>query len=374
MRPSLAEFERSLGELRDFIRRNELEQLLARFDATDVAPTELRDLLADYQRVIQPYSLRLVQYSSQVVLLYGSFERFLESLLSAVAESINHLVPEFESLPERIRENHRQVALEALRDQTWLGRQDDPRLASQIIHDLYSCENPQNSYRLNPAIYARHRGNFARQTIDETFRRLAVEDFVLLVSRNDAFKKAVADIPDPFESPTDPLGLIDTLVQRRNEIAHGSPGELLTGDQVEVYLDVLGAFAKGAYDALRIWLACFILANHSHRLGSVRAVHYRKVAEFESSSLREGTSLNVGDYVLVTDSALAPYAISEVLNIRLHSGDTKTWRTELGSPFCLELRIDRLKRGSVCHLVSQSNQTIQGLCLPYRYEDGTATC
>jgi len=158
MRAALAEFERMTEDLRSMLERNRLEEQILAGATSEGVPEELAELLVRYRNCVEPFSLRQAQYATQLVLLYGAFERLVEGLLVGVADALSDLIPEFDLLPTRVRENHRRKSLDALRDEVWLSRQADQKIVARLIENLNSCESRLNNFALTrPPTHATER-------------------------------------------------------------------------------------------------------------------------------------------------------------------------------------------------------------------------
>jgi hypothetical protein len=336
VKPALLEFERATDDLAQLLARSAVEDELLKADATDVAPKRLGELLASFRRSVEPFALRQAQYAMQLVLLYGAFERLIEGLLVGTTTALNELVPAYPELPKRIRENHRRKSIDALRDEVWLSRSNDPLLAGKLIEGLHSCETNASNYKLNSLAYGRHSANFRRGLIDDAFREIGIDDFSKLTSASPEFKSYLAAAPRERGLLDAGLGVIDDLAERRNEIAHGSPTQLLTRDQMTEYVLFFNAFARSAYSVLRRHLACFVVAHHASPLGKVERVHYKRVFCLNLGVLSEGTWVEVDDPIALDLGPNIGYEVGSIVNIRTDFGDVKKCRAQDDLSACIE--------------------------------------
>jgi hypothetical protein len=363
VRSALLEFERAASDLKSLLERNRLEERILSRSGRESLPSDLDELLADYRKCVEPFSLRQVQYSTQLVLLYGAFERLIVGLLVGVGDALSGLVPEFDLLPARVRENHRRKSLDALRDETWLSRQADPKLPSRLIENLSSCENGLSNYALNSLAYARHSANFRKSQIDEAFRDLDVDELCLRATSTEHFKSYLQEGSRSTGLLDGSLGAIDDLAERRNEIAHGSPSQLLNLDELTAYLDFFLAFSRAAYIALRQHLAQFVVGHHAQSLGVMQKVHYRQVTCLDTGILPEGTWIEVGDLVALRLSGRAGFELGSIVRLRLDSGDVSGFRAQEGLTVCIETDL-RLRESKDLYLVTRDNAIALALSRP----------
>lgn len=353
MKPALLEFERSTDDLTQLLNRSSVEEELLRASAVDVTPEEVRDALNRFRRAVEPFVLRQAQYAMQLVLLYGAFERLIEGFLVGTITTLNELVPTYAELPQRIQDNHRRKSLDSLRDDIWLGRSNDSLLSAKLIECLHSCEAQAANYKLNSLTYGRHSANFRRATIDDGFREVGIDKFLLLTSASPEFKQYLAAGPREKGLLDADFGAIDDLAERRNEIAHGSPTQLLSRDQIADYVEFFRAFARSSYTVLRRHLARFLVAHHAISLGKIEQVHYRRVFCLDLGVLPEGTWVEVDDPIAVDLGARSGYEIGAVTNIRTGVGDVKKLRSENGVTVCMETSV-RLHSNQKIFLVDRN--------------------
>ncbi|GAB3157141.1 hypothetical protein GCM10027290_56990 [Micromonospora sonneratiae] len=352
MRPAILEFERLTEDLTRLLQRGDAEERILAADFASVAPGDLHDCLILFRESVEPFAVKMAQYATQLVLLYGAFERLIEGLVTGTIHTLNELVPSMDHLPDRLKDNHRRKSLDALRDEIWLTRMKDPMLSARLIENLHSCESKAGNYKLNAAAYARHAGNFRRRTIDDAFRELGIDDFLKLVvgTKEFAAYRATGDHGSGILGSD--LGAIDDLADRRNEIAHGSPAGLLTRDEIREYLAFFNAFARAAYSVLRQHLGSFLVKYHAATFRGDLKVHYRSVICLDLATLPEGTLLQVGDPLAVDVGLPSGYELGRVLTIRTSSGDVQKIRSHAGVEVCLGTSCQIMRIRSL-HLVNR---------------------
>lgn len=336
MKPTLLEFERATNDLGQLLTRASVEDELLKTNTAGVTPETIRDALNRLRAAVEPFVIRQAQYAMQLVLLYGAFERLIEGFLVGTLTALNDLVPAYVELPRRIQENHRRKSLDALRDDIWLSRRSDPMLPARLIESLHSCEAHASHYRLNSITYGRHSANFRRTSIDDAFREAGVDAFLLHTSETEEFKKYLIACPREKGLLDGEFGAIDDLAERRNEIAHGNPTQLLTREQMVEYVEFFNAFAQSAYLVLRRHLARYLVAHHATSLGKVERVHYKHVFCLDLSVLPEGTWVEVDDPIAIDLGSKWGYEIGRIVNIRTDVGDVKKLRSEAGLMVCID--------------------------------------
>jgi hypothetical protein len=336
VKPTLLEFERTTDDLAQLLARSTVEDELLKADTTDISPERLGELLGLFRKSVEPFVIRQAQYAMQLILLYGAFERLIEGLLVGTLTTLNELVPTYSDLPERIRDNHRRKSIDALRDDVWLARSNDPLLPTKLIECLHSCEARSSNYKLNSVAYGKHSANYRRVLIDNAFHEIGVDHFLALIATAVDFKRYLAAASRERGLLDEEFGAIDDLAERRNEIAHGSPAQLLTRDQMTEYVLFFNVFASSAYSVLRRHLARFLVAHHAISLGRVERVHYKNVFCLDLGILPEGTWVETEDSIALDLGSDIGYEIGKIVNIRIEAGDVKKCRSETGLAACFE--------------------------------------
>lgn len=365
MRAETAEFIRDLDDLSKLLERIALEQELLSVDPSD-APSAMSDLLARMRSSIEPFALKRANYSMLVVVLYSSFERFVDRLIMRMVESLNQIVPNFDELPDAIRRSHRKKTLDALADETWLERQSDPNLARGLIEQLHSCEARLQAYRLNSVAYARHTANHRVASIARAFHEVGVDDFTRTIGVTEPFKSYLSSATRQRGLFDESMGAIDDLAGRRNDVAHGNTSDLLTPQQLAEYIEFFRIAALSYIALLRAQLTRYLVRHKGFRLGRVDKVHYKCVVKLDLELLPPGRLLRKGDSVAMQPSAAGgrQFEAGRIVNIRTLNGDVESVLAEAGLLATIKLdfrpRIGRMLfvigRDAPCPWVADNSQ------------------
>lgn len=198
-------------------------------------------------------SKRKFNYNSLIISLYGFFEKFIENLLISYADKVNNLFTKYTSLPQKVTESHYHQSI------TFLKKIDNPKYKGpykkeDVIANLHSCLNINEHYTLNKDAFAQHSSNYRIAIISESFDKLGIEQLIHKLKTNHvlaayfAEKYEAVDIPNLTDNEL--FKCIDDLADRRNEVAHGVPGEILSNGILRDYIDFHKAFAHAIVDVL----------------------------------------------------------------------------------------------------------------------------
>jgi len=175
---------------------------------------------------------RVYSYASCMMLMYGAFEQFVETLLMEYLEELNRLVPEFGQLPSAVRANHSECSAHLLLN-LGLDKYRNRTTADEVARRLSSCADGA-PYSLNVLGYINHPANLRIEVVGGLFRDVGVPGIGKLVRGAAAFQPYLqATFPDGgVEHFRDEVVFHDLadLIERRNVIAHGWPDDLLSPD------------------------------------------------------------------------------------------------------------------------------------------------
>jgi len=352
VRAETAEFIRDLDDLSKLLKRVELEEELFSQDLTS-APPAFRELLVRLKSSIEPFALKRANYSMLVVVLYSSFERFVDRMVVRMVESLNEIIPTFDKLPDSIRRSHRKKTLDGLADETWLERQSDPNLARGLIENLHSCEARLQTYRLNSVAYARHTANHRVSSIAKTFQEVSVDNITREVANTEPFRSYINAESRQRGLFDESMGAVDDLAARRNDVAHGNTSELLTSQQLTEYVEFFRVLARSYVTLLRAQLTRYLVEHKGHRLGKPDEVHYKSVVVLDLEFLPPGTLLRRGDLVAMRPpSGDKQFESGQILNIRTSIGDVESVLAEAKLMAGIELDF-RPRKGCTLFVISR---------------------
>ena len=266
--------------------RNYISTLKEMSSAVTLYPDEkTSELLKHYLSLPQK---RIYDYSLIIVTLYGVLENFIVSIMSAYLKAITSVVKNYADLPEKLRKNHVELSTKLLNADYGRYRNIDP---NEIIRNLHSCLNQADEeYVLNINAFCQHSANFRIDTIRAFFATVGINNIQAAIVNDDSLvsflKKAIGDITGDARLPDDKIfETLNSLVERRNTVAHGSPvDDLLSLDYLDEYAQYILLLMNPIYRCLQE--AFFTLAIHSgvtHCLGKAIKVYDNRIVCINSS-------------------------------------------------------------------------------------------
>jgi len=193
-------------------------------------------------------SRRLIAYSAAVIALYGAFERFVEDLLESFASGYPARIPHYGELDSTVRDQHLRLSLELaakLAKDTLRSKLD----VGQIIRNLADCMsvNPGETYVFNGEAFRVHFGNIRSAKLSELFNAVGIPGVLANVTKVAPFSRWIHEeivAERLVKSDREKLAFLDDFVERRNEIAHGRPAEILSLELIDRYAQFLLALCE----------------------------------------------------------------------------------------------------------------------------------
>ena len=172
MKATLTILQQDIKRLRNFIQGIELHVNLSTCDPQKIQDTTTKEKLKEYQDFYASIKTEkaILDYTTIIVNLYSAFETFIEGTIMGYLSELNRIVPSFEELPEKIKNNHNSLSAQLLLNLK-LQKFHGTITEKAIIENLHSCVgNPGlASYVLNVLAFTAHNSNFRVGSINEFF-------------------------------------------------------------------------------------------------------------------------------------------------------------------------------------------------------------
>jgi hypothetical protein len=291
VRAALIDFDRAIRDLRAQILRFRVEEQLLALNG-ESEPEEFASLTRALKEAVEPWAFKQANYSTTVVLLYAAFERLVDRLLIASTGYRADVTPFYSWLPERLQANHRRRTVDAINDERWQSRSGVS--VQTLAERLHLCESDSPNYKLNSAVFARHVYNYR---IDSLV--VALQDSGCPEPRarleGSARLAGLAEVGGSAVHPSRVLEWADDLAIRRNEVAHGTPTDLLSLDELDLRVCATWRLGVAVFETLVEDLAHVLRQQSTMSLGKIGKVHYKTACVVDLGQLKAGTVVSVGD-------------------------------------------------------------------------------
>ncbi len=270
MKAHLINFQKGLTDLRLYIEGLQLEENL-------LFPSDLSENAAEWEKKALKFfehlkntrtSKKQFSYNSIIVSLYGLVERYIEELLRSYIRFLEKIFPSYKALPDQILHNHINGSFELIK-KAEQNRYRGAYKKEDIIANLYLCVNEPDNFKLNVDAFTQHTANFRKSVIDDLFATAGLPNVCKLVLNHLNFNSFLKEqgleklqskiketsFPSKKEDQLKSLEekaffFLNDLAERRNEVAHGVPSELLEYQLLLEYIKFFNTFGETLFKVL----------------------------------------------------------------------------------------------------------------------------
>ena len=278
---------------------------------------------------------RKFDYVCAVVGLYGALERYVEEVAMAYCGHLVSITPNYSDLPDKLRTNHFEDTISHLkktRDSRYEGRLD----SLQITRALESCLAGAVPYSFTVESMIYHSANFRPSVIDDYFNKFGVESISKRAVRTAAFVGSIEETGDDIypQRPEAALDLVNELVVRRNQVAHGDLSDIIAPSGLVPFCDRLEAYVRGLHDVIDDSVVESLAAISGWDHGSPVAVFNHNIVCINS----HGQLIRVGD-ILAIENVEKNWYRATVESIEINGQPVQA--TPSGQGVKVGLKIDR---------------------------------
>ena len=316
MRTSLLEFN------------NQVDQIKTHLNVLEKYSELIKDQNNDCVNYIKENSTeeKVFTYRSNIISLYGAFEQFLENIIKEYFQAVQHYYSSFEEWEDTVTKNYFEL---------W------KKLHGKLSYPKYSAisqdsmvENLNDVIRnhkstLIPECYIQNGGNYKSTIISNMFNEIGILNINDNLVKYEPFKSCLINQNPDFQylEPNKKKELyfqkLDDLVERRNEIAHGSrSSEILNSDIFTELLFYISCYAESMnsflFDRVREkqWQSIKTKAIKIHNVFNKGKVALLNVEEMKGNGI---DSFAVGDLLLVNykESDCSRFIMAKIEEIRV---------------------------------------------------------
>lgn len=293
---TLNSFTSDINDIREYIKHinivNDVE--IAHRTSTDEAIIKLRDHLHSFG-----FSKKLFEYKSITISLYGILEKYIGLWTKEFVSQLPKIILDYNCFTEKFREDHFHLSVKLL---SLIG---DKKLSKyekikreDVLSKLSSCIETPHNFELNSDAFYLHSGNLRHSRISETLNTLDIKitDRLKAISQrqNTFLSRSHSDIANKGEEL---FRLIDELVDRRNDIAHGEDiDNILSITEFEDYVDFLEEYGRAVHQALSEKINQFEADFLYKEIANVKGIFKNGSVlcfEIENSEIRKGDKIIV---------------------------------------------------------------------------------
>jgi RiboL-PSP-HEPN len=262
-------------------------------------------------------SRKKFEYKASIISLYGLLERYIETWIHEYLGSLCKLIDSYGRLDEKLRENHFDLSVKLIAIITSRENAKYQHLSKEIIiNKLHDCISNSDSYSINPEAFTIFSGNLKHKRIVSLFETINISlNSELKINKTlQLYFQSERQISNIASLSTENLfNTIDDLVERRNQIVHGSDiSDILDISALEPYLRFLEKYCQAVFEILGKEI---IKQESIHKLRKITKV----INVFNNSILAfeiENKTIRVGDSLII-ETVDGDFCKTSILSIQL---------------------------------------------------------
>ncbi|HID98801.1 MAG TPA: hypothetical protein EYP59_00720 [Thiotrichaceae bacterium] len=317
---SLEDFRKEINQIREYIQHLQCVNDVAGYVALETDSEQIKTLLnilKGHQRAFR-IDKKIFEYKAIIISLYGILEKFIEIWIKEYLDRLSNIVPEYTQIDEKMREKHFELSLKLISTITSRESAKYQHLTKeQVLSNLNNgIQNPSN-YKFNTEAFVLFSGNLKHNKIVELFKplnidlngKLKINQTLVQHIQYERQKENIANLETAvlYEQ-------INDLVERRNEIAHGSEmiENILDHSVLENYLQFLEKYCQAIFEILTEEVIKQESVYHFQKIENVIKIFKSEILAFEI----ENYELKVGE-VIIIETAEGLFFKKPILDIRV---------------------------------------------------------
>jgi hypothetical protein len=331
---SLENFKRELNQIKEYLKHLEYVNNVTAYsilESDNEQISKLLNTLKDHDRSFRT-DKRIFEYKASIISLYGLLEKYVEIWIKEYLGSLSSIVPGYNQVDEKIRINHFELSLKLINTITSRESAKYQHLTKEeVLKKLNECiVNPSN-YQINTDAFVLFSGNLKHNKIVDLFKDLNLDLNNELLKNEDLNNEIGLNKTTISQRSKDDLyNKINDLVERRNQIAHGSEVlDILGISALEPYIQFLEKYCQAIFEILVEQLIKQESIHTFQKIEKVIKVYDSKILAFEINSY----TIKVGDMLIIETQENRFYK-KPILTIQLDKKDYRelpiTEKTNIG--------------------------------------------
>jgi len=301
---SLDKFKQEIDQVRDYLKHVEYVDKISShtFDQSVLKSVDELIEINEFKEHYKKFktSKKIFEYKASIISLYGLLEKYIEIWIKEYLDSLSDVVTNYSEITEKIKNFHFDLSLKLINTITSRDSAKFQRLTKEeVLQKLNKCITSNDKYRFNTEAFIISSGNLKHNKIVFLFDSIDIE-LNKLLKRNQTLIKLIQDEQQTENIANihsdDLYNRINDLVERRNEIAHGSePPNILSNSELETYIEFLEKYCQAIFEILT---EQFIKQKSIYKFEKIKKVinvYTNSILAFEI----ENYVIRVGDALIV---------------------------------------------------------------------------
>jgi hypothetical protein len=317
---SLERFKKELNQIREYLKHIQYVNDVATYAVLETDNEQIRNLLNTLKEHDRSFRTdkRIFEYKASIISLYGLLEKYVELWIKEYLNSLSNVVPEYNKIDQKIRDNHFELSLKLINTITSRESGKYEHLTKEkVLKRLNECiVNPSN-YQINTDAFVLLSGNLKHNKIVELFNKLNL-DLNNELLKNEELNNEIGLTPERISTIGKDIlyNKINDLVERRNQIAHGSENvhDIKSISELEPYIQFLEKYCQAIFQTLFEQLIKQESIHIFQKIENVINTYGNKVLAFEL----ENYTIKVGD-MLIVETKEGRFYKKPILTIELNN-------------------------------------------------------
>lgn len=330
MKSTLIEFEKKITQLCDYlICWKDIQN-----DLMDFQQKHQIQLPESILNMIRNPNKKVFDYKLAILIIYGSFESYIENIIEQYVSKLNSAVGAFTSLPMQIQSNHTELSARLLGFICAGYSKYEQFSSADIVERLHSCYSSPQNYKLNVSAFTQHTANLRINVIRELFSGIGITGIDSLIMHNESFVCFLKEIDPELSILLDEqqgearyercFQCLNDIIERRNDIAHGvddADDNILSTDVLLEYSNYIVEIAKSIYSIVIGEYARITILSRGNNilyLGCPISVFNNNIVCFNS----RGYKISIGD-IIASMNAKNQVRVGEIKSLQIDGNFVK---------------------------------------------------
>ena len=298
---SLENFTREVNQIREYLKHIQYVNDVSAYAVLETDNEQIRNLLNTLKEHDRSFRTdkRIFEYKASIISLYGLLEKYVELWIKEYLDSLSNVVPEYNKIDQKIRDNHFELSLKLINTITSRETAKYQHFTKEeVLKKLNDCIVNPTKYQINTDAFVLLSGNLKHNKIVELFNKLNLDlnDELL---KNEELKNEIGLNQNTISRIEKDIlyNKINDLVERRNQIAHGSEevDDILSISELEPYIQFLEKYCQAIFQTLFEQVIKNESIHTFQKVENVIKIFGNKVLAFAI----ENYTIKVGDMLII---------------------------------------------------------------------------
>ncbi|AFZ01947.1 MAE_28990/MAE_18760 family HEPN-like nuclease [Calothrix sp. PCC 6303] len=318
---SLDSFKKEINQVREYIKHIQDVDNIVNYTVSEADNEEIKALLntlKEHHRIFRT-DKKIFEYKASIISLYGLLEKYVENWIKEYLTALSGLVLEYDKIHEKIRNNHFELSVKLISSIVSREIAKYQHLTKeQVLKELNECIVNTANYKFNTEAFVLSSGNLKHKQIVKLFELINVSLNEVL-KKNETLIQYFKDdrgITNISNTNTDILyNTINDLVERRNQIAHGSEIlDILNISELESYIQFLEKYCQAVFEILAEEFIKQESIYTFQKIEKVIKIFGNRILAFEI----ENYKIKIGD-ILIIETIEGKFYKKPILTIELNN-------------------------------------------------------